>query len=214
VGAGFTGGARRALLRLVSVPELQARRATVDDLPALRTFWEAAGAPVAQWEKRITEFQILQRDGAIVGSLGLRLAGLHSCVYGEALREPDDVLRAALWERVSSIARNHGLVRLWTLQPAEFWAGAGFVPADSEVLQKLPPVFQSEGATWRTLKLKDELTTPPVDEFAIFKEAARAESEKVMRQAKILKVIALVVALAVGLLIVFAVLVWFQHGSR
>ena len=139
---------------------------------------------------------------------------MHPLKFASAVVYTDDVLRAALWERISAIARNHGLVRLWTLQPAEFWAGAGFVPADAEVLQKLPPVFQSEGATWHTLKLKDELTTPPVDEFAIFKEAARAESEKVMRQAKILKVIALVVALAVGLLIVFAVLVWFQHGSR
>ena len=43
----------------MTAPQFPARRATLDDLPALRPLWEAERLDAAALEKRLTEFQLV-----------------------------------------------------------------------------------------------------------------------------------------------------------
>ena len=47
------------------------RRATLDDLDALRPLWESMRLPVADLERRLIEFQVAESpEGKIVGAIG------------------------------------------------------------------------------------------------------------------------------------------------
>ncbi|MBI3878689.1 MAG: hypothetical protein HY301_01310 [Verrucomicrobia bacterium] len=194
----------------------QARRATVDDLPALRTLWQSAGLPVADLEKRVTDFQLVEQDGRLLGLLALQISALNGRLHGEFLRDGNpDEWRALLWARVQAVARNHGLVRLWTMERAPFWTQQGFAAADANTLKKLPPALGVADIEWLTLKLKDETAAPVSldDEFKLFKDTARVESERIMQQAKVLKVVAVIVCVVVLILVVWWLLVMLKHGA-
>ncbi|MCX6904373.1 MAG: hypothetical protein NTW03_13020, partial [Verrucomicrobia bacterium] len=95
----------------------QVRRATVEDLPQLRPLWQAADLPVEGLEKRFTEFQVAQTDqGEIVAAIGLQISEGQGRLHSEAIGWFDsaDQLRAQIWPRLQSVARNQGLSRLWT----------------------------------------------------------------------------------------------------
>jgi N-acetylglutamate synthase-like GNAT family acetyltransferase len=186
-------------------PNIQARRATLDDLPGLRSLWQAEQLD-PELEKRATEFQVaVDAEGLIIGALALEVEGLQGKLHSEAFRDfgQADALRPLLWGRIQTVAKNRGLVRLWTTDVVQFWRGVDFGTPTPELLEKLPAKFGRPDAPWTTLKLKDELLTnlSPEQEFKLFKEAVKAESDAALQQAKVLNRIALVVA------IVFAVLV-------
>ena len=178
----------------MKTPAYQARRATLDDIVGLRELWRAEQFPETVMEKRVPEFQLVQTpDGAIVGALGLRVAGTHGLIYGESIGDfaLTDALRPLLWERVLTVARNRGIARLWTQNDAHFWREHGFEAA-RELLPKLPPEFAGSEAPWFTLKLKEDVLAglTPEQEFALFRKGAMQESEQALRQARILKFIA------------------------
>ena len=50
------------------MPQLHIRRATVDDLPALRSLWAAARLPADELENRLTEFQVVEDAGRFAAS--------------------------------------------------------------------------------------------------------------------------------------------------
>jgi len=187
-------------------PDYTLRRATVDDLIGLKQLWERAHLQVLDLEKRLTEFQLIITDtGDLVGAIGLRIEGKQGNLHSEAFAraEDQDKFRQQLWERIQSVARNHGLVRLWTQEPAPFWTQRGFQEADAETIKKLPPALGDPGKRWSSVQLKEE-TAAEVSierEFELFQAAQRESSEKIMRQAKVLKVMAysiLIVALLIG----------------
>lgn len=203
----------------MSASNLQARRATVDDLVALRKLWHRAGLPVERLEKQITEFQIVETpDGVLLGALGLALAGsqgrLHSEVY--ASEEFEGELRRRLWERVQAIARNHGLHRIWTREPAAAWAELGFEAAPRESLEKLPGSFGSSGETWQVLKLREEAPAAVSleKEFEMFTAAQRESSERLIRQAQSFRNIAYAALGIVLVLGVLAIAYTFMPGAR
>ncbi len=184
----------------------QIRRATLDDLPQLTTFWQSVQCSVPELTKRITEFQVIEgAEGKIIGMIGLqvaeRQARLHSELYADSAQA--DQLRTLLWERIQSVARNHGLLRLWTREKAPFWRQCSLVPADSATLEKLPEVWKSEGPDWLTLKLKDDLQAVlSLDkEFALFMEAEKQRTSRAFQHARILKVAATLIALTVFLFV-------------
>ena len=104
--------------------------------------------------------------------------------------------------RCLGVARNFGLTRLWTQDNTVFWREQGFTIAPTDLLDKLPAAFGQPGGEWATLKLKDEVLSglTQEQEFALFREAAREETEKAFRQARTLKGLAIVVAVLFALL--------------
>lgn len=188
---------------------VQARRATIEDLPQLSALWQQENLPVTDFEKRFKEFQVVQgEDNTILGAIGLQVSGTQGRLHSETfLRQEDaDALRPKLWERVRAIAGNFGLTRIWSQSPAPFWHANGFAPAGAEQLSKLPAEFGSGAQGWSVLQLREEAVSVSIDkEFALFREAEKERTEKLFRQARVLKMIAAVLAVAVfGLVLVWA----------
>jgi len=190
-------------------PGYQARRAVLEDLPALRQLWTVEQLPALDLEKRFTEFQVAEGpDGQIVAALALQVQGTHGKVHSESFIDfgLTDTLRPLLWERVLSVARNRGLARLWTLESTLFWRGEGFQPPAPDLVTKVPANFGDPGAEWITLKLKDELLSSltPEQEFALFKESVQQDTEKMMQQARMMKWVATVAAVIFFIVVTIA----------
>lgn len=178
------------------------RRATVDDLGGLKQLWERARLQVLDLEKRLTEFQlIVSGSGDLIGAIGLHIEGKQGKLHSEAFTHPDrqDDSRPQLWERVQAVARNHGLVRLWTQESSPFWHQAGFAEAAQEALKKLPATFGDAHGRWLTMQLREEtLPTLSLDqEFELFQQSQRQSTEQVMAQARKLKTAAYVIGTVV-----------------
>jgi hypothetical protein len=170
------------------------RRANVDDLGGLRILWERAHLQVLDVEKRLTEFQLIATvEGDLIGAVGLHIDRKQGVIHSEAFLRPEDAdeARPWLWERLQSLARNHGLTRLWTRETAPFWLEAGFMEPSPEVRATLPGDGAGGPGRWLTLGLRDEsLSTISVEkEFELFQQAQRASTEELIAQAKRLKVI-------------------------
>lgn len=193
----------------------QVRRATIEDLPQLIALWKQEDLPWEELEKRLKEFQLVADEGGqVLGVLGLEIAGLEGRVHSEAFARPElaDPLRDLLWERAQIVAKNHGLVRLWSQFRTPFWNHCGFrVPTD-DVAAKLPPSFAGNPAPWRFLQLRDDAALPVSveKEFALFKEMEKAETQKIFQRAKVLKLIAGLVVMAVFVLVLIWVFLWFR----
>ena len=190
----------------------EGRRATLDDLPHLRSLWQQSNLPAGELEKRFTEFQVVtNREGQIVGAAGLHVERQQGHIHSEAYAGFDDEagIRPLLWERILRLAKNNGLLRLWTPATVSFYRDQGMVEVDDATRAKIPPGFGSPYAEWLVLKLKDE-TQPHLSldqEFTLFTEQQKGEGERMMRQAQVFKLLAYlllaVVLGALGLLVYF-----------
>ena len=203
----------------MTTSNLQVRRATIEDLPKLVELWRQENLPSENLEKRFKEFQVVDgAGGELAAAVGLQVAGLEARLHSEvfAHAEQADVLRELLWERAQIVAQNHGLVRLWTQFSTPFWNHSGFRHAAPDLLAKLPPVFGGGPHPWQFLQLKDEVAAPvSIDkEFALFREMEKERTEKIFRQAKALKLVALVVVLVVFGLVAFLVVSWFRARGK
>jgi N-acetylglutamate synthase-like GNAT family acetyltransferase len=184
----------------VDATNCTARRANLEDLPALKGLWDVARLPVLELEKHLTEFQVVTRpDGVILGAIGLKMAGAHGLIHSEAFYQPEheDEYRPMLWGRLQVLARNHGLARLWTREGAPFWHQSGFAPAGPEELKSFPPALGDPHATWMTAQLREEsLLSPNLErEFEIFQMSQREGSERILRQARLFKWLAALIAI-------------------
>ena len=170
-------------------------RATLDDLPTLMALWEVSRLPVLELEKRLTEFQVACRhDGVVAGAIGFRVAGRQALLHSEMAYSPAqmELSRPALRERVVTLARNHGLARVWMKGPvAEFWTAHGFIVATPETLAKLPAEFGGGLASesWWTLVWRDEAVLPDQVERQLeaFHAIEREGAERLRRQALLVK---------------------------
>jgi N-acetylglutamate synthase-like GNAT family acetyltransferase len=173
-------------------PEYTVRRATVDDLDGLKQLWEWARLQVLDLEKRLTEFQlVVSQEGDLLGAQGLHIEGKLGKLHSEAFTRPEqeEQFRALMWERIQVVARNHGLVRLWTQQKSPFWQQAGFAEASPELLKKLPPGFGDLAEPWLTLQLKEESASALSieHEFELFQTAQKEETERLLRLGRTMK---------------------------
>lgn len=174
-------------------PTYQARRATLEDLPSLRSLWHSARLPVDDLEKRFTEFQVVPaEDGNILAAVGLQLLKQNGYIHSEVFSDPalGVQLRPLLWNRIMTVAKNNGLHRLWTLPTASFYREKGFLDVDAALRQKVPAEFGNPGADWISLKLKDDAVISAEREFEIFAMAQREESARMMSQAQSFRLIA------------------------
>jgi|ERR1051325_2597390 N-acetylglutamate synthase-like GNAT family acetyltransferase len=195
------------------------RRATLDDIGALSALWQTMRFPVEDLGKRITEFQVAEGgEGKILGAIGLQIAERQGRIHSEAFTDFSlaDRLRPLFWERLQSIATNHGLLRLWTCEEAPFWTHCGLVKADPEVLAKLPAPWRSAAPNWLTLKLKDDIQAvlSADKEFEMFMASERERTQRALKHARILKLLATLLAVAIfGLICVGAFFV-LRHNPQ
>jgi N-acetylglutamate synthase-like GNAT family acetyltransferase len=197
----------------------QVRRATVDDLGALRVLWEAMHFPAADLEKRLTEFQVaVAEDGSLLGALGMRISGRHGMLHSEAFSDfaLADTLRQLLWARMQSVISNHGLARLWTQETAPFWKQNGFQAADGETLKKLPTAWATEETDWLTVQLRDEaaLEISLEKEFAKFKAEEKRNLAKALNRNRTLKFVATVLAIILAGGVVVALIYTLKNYSH
>ena len=196
------------------------RRATLDDLPQLVQLWQSMHLAVDELGKRITEFQIVEgADGKLLGAVGLQITARHGSIHSEAFVDFSlaDALRPVIWERIQSVARNHGLLRLWTQEKAPFWSHCGLMAADAESLQKLPSIWRTgDDKSWLTLKLRDDLETiMSLDkEFAMFMESEKQNTARTFQQARVLKMVATLIALAVLVLVLAGAFIVVKNNPR
>jgi N-acetylglutamate synthase-like GNAT family acetyltransferase len=174
------------------------RRATVDDLPQLRPLWQVENLSVETLEKRLTEFQVaLSPQGEIVAGVGLQLAEGQGCLHSEAIGWSDlaDDIRAALWPRLEVVARNQGLIRLWTDLEAPFWKSVGFKKATQEMLASRPAAFAEPSSTsaWFHLPMRAAAVRDGEIEkqLAVLKAISQAETQQLVDRARIMKWIAM-----------------------
>jgi N-acetylglutamate synthase-like GNAT family acetyltransferase len=183
---------------------LRIRRATVEDLDALKSLWTSMRLPADELEGRLTEFQVAQSGGQIIGALGFQIIRQHALLHGEAYSDFSfaDAARELFLERIESLASNHGVFRLWTQEHSPFWTHAGFLPPNSETLAHLPEEWKNSGGEWLTLQLKNEevITTALENKFAGFMDAEKKQTVRVAEKARALKNIITVVCFAIGIL--------------
>jgi N-acetylglutamate synthase-like GNAT family acetyltransferase len=192
---------------------VQVRRATIDDIPKLLTLWQQENLHGAELEKRFKEFQVVEGPGGeLLGTIGLQISGNQGRLHSEALAHPEhaDALRQKLWDRISLVAQNNGLARVWIQSDAPFWHTLGFAPATPD---GLAPEFAGNPGNWSKLQLKaDTGTVTSIDkEFAMFREAERERTEKMFRQARVLKMLAAVIAVAVFALVAVWAFLFFKN---
>ena len=198
---------------------VQVRRATIEDIPQLFSLCQQENVTPVDLEKRFKEFQVVQGPGGeVMGAIGLQISGNHGLLHTEVIQQPEhaDALRKKLWDRVALMSQNFGLVRIWIQSAAPFWHTIGFVPANPEVMPKLPSEFSGNPGNWSTLQLKEEAAVASIDkEFAMFREAERERTEKMLRQARALKMFAAVLAVAIfGLALVGAFLFFKNYRNQ
>lgn len=194
------------------------RRATIDDLQEMQRLWVGMHYSPIDLEKRLTDFQVAESDdGRLLGAVAMEIAGRQGKIHSECfsdfgLAEP---LRQHLWERLQSLATNHGLARIWTRETAPFWAQNGFHQANEDALKKLPEPWAGEQSGWLTLKLRDEeaLHFSLEKEFARFKEQELARTGGTLRGVKALKFFSTLVAVVLSIFVVVVCIYVFLHRA-
>ena len=200
--------------------KLRIRRATIDDREALVTLWKKNQLPAETLEPQFTEFQIAEdENGKLLGAIGLWVVENQGLLHSEAFDDfgVADQARPLLWERMQSVGRNYGLFRFWTTESAPFWVQQHFGTPTADQLAKLPPQFPATKHPWLLLKLKDE-ASPAVmsmeQHLALFKQAQQQESEKRFQQAKVMKFIAMVLAVLLFVIVFGGVFYLMKNKSR
>ena len=207
----------------MTAADFRIRRATVDDLAALRALWQNSKTLPVDLEKRFTELQVAElADGQIAGTIGLKIERMHGHVHSEIVADPANAapLQEAFWQRVQVLARNHGLFRLWTLSRDPYWDSIGFRPPSDKEKEKMPASFGP--GEFLTLALKEETAAglSVEKEFELFTQSQRVETERLMQQAQTFRKFAYWL-LAIGIVGFFAAAAarflmgpWFKKGKN
>ena len=183
------------------MPQLLIRRATVDDLPALKSLWLAANLPADELEGRLTEFQVVEADGQFAGALGLQILRQHLRLHSEDYADFSiaDAARELFWERIQKLAANHGVFRVWTQETSPFWTRWGFQPANAEILERLPDEWKNLEGRWLSLELKNEdvINAALGNQFAGFMNAEKKQTAQVADRARKLRLFITIAGFAI-----------------
>jgi len=203
----------------MSFAPYRVRRATIDDLPRLKSLWQTLALDVADLEKRLTEFQVAEdAEGNLVGGVALQLMQGHGLIHSEVFADfaVADQVRPLLWERLQAVTKNHGLLRVWTREQAPFWSHCGLVVATEDLLGKLPERWRAKGARWLTKQLREETTaTLSVErEFELFMQSENERSQAAIEQAKTLKTIATALAMILAVVVIGAALYFLRRNPQ
>ncbi|HEX7570845.1 MAG TPA: hypothetical protein VF492_10100, partial [Verrucomicrobiae bacterium] len=183
------------------MPPLHIRRATVDDLPALKSLWLAARLPADELEARLTEFQVVEAGGVFAGALGLQIVRQHARLHSEDYADFSvaDAARELFLERLQKLAANHGVFRVWTQETSPFWTRWGFQPANTETLARLPEEWKNLEGRWLTLELKnaDAINAALGNQFAGFMDTEKKQTAQVADRARKLRLFITIAGFAI-----------------
>lgn len=200
--------------------QLSVRRATVDDLAALKIIWETMRLPADDLEKRLTEFQIAENAGGeIIGAIGIQVSRQHALLHSEGYADFSlaDASRNLFWLRIQTLASNHGVFRLWTQERSPFWKSFGFQPPNAEILARLPEPWKNEfEGGWLTFQLKDEekINAALNKELKLFMETEKLRDARILDQARILKNIVIIIGFTIGILcLVVTIYLFLRRGG-
>ncbi len=177
----------------------------MDDRQSLKALWQSMLLPAAELGKRLTEFQVVETaDGKILGTIGIQILQRHAWLHSESYIDfaRADEARELFWERIQTIASNHGVFRLWTRESSPFWSRLGFRSANAKKLSDLPPEWQQARGEWFVLQLKDEeaITNALDKDFAAFMSAEKRNTERAHERARTIKTIITVIGFSIGIL--------------
>lgn len=201
----------------MNASEFTVRRATVEDLPALTALWQSMNLPSNGLDRRLTEFQVaVDAAGKLVGAVGFQVAGKQALLHSEGFTDfgVADTVRPLLWERLQTVAANHGTVRVWTQESAPFWKQNVFTRPEADTLTKLPPVWAESAGEWFCLKLREDVEEVlSLDkEFALFAETERERSRSTLQQARVLKTLATIVAVILAIVVLAGSIYALRHN--
>jgi len=192
------------------------RRATVDDLNALRDIWSSMRLPSDDLEKCLKEFQVAEVDGHVIGAIGIRFSGRYALLHSEGYSDFSyaDAARQAFWDRIQTLAANHGVFRIWTRENSPFWLRWGFQPTDAATLARLPETWHGGDDPWFTLQLKDEDAVADALEkkFAGFMDTEKEQSARVSGHAKTLNIIITITGFLIFAVCIGVIIYWIAHG--
>jgi len=185
-------------------PPLSIRRATVYDLESLKAIWCAMRVPSDNLEKRLTEFQVVECDGKVNGTIGVQVQGSQALLHSEGYLDfsTADESRELFWERIQRLAANLGVFRIWTQESCPFWLRWGFQLADEELLKRLPDAWQTTNPKWFSLELKNEeaINTALKTQFADFLADERQQTERLSNRARKLRITVTVLCFGIGII--------------
>ncbi len=174
--------------------------------------------PADELEKRLKEFQVVENaGGTVLGAVGIQFSKQHALLFGEGFSDfaVADAARQLFWERIQSLAANHGVFRIWTREDSPFWKRWGFHPADAEILSRLPEEWKTSEGGWFTLELKNEeaVTAALQSKFAGFMDAEKEQTARVAAKARVLRNIIIVVGFTIGILGIAIAAYLLLHGN-
>lgn len=201
--------ASKSTFAAMTAGHYRVRRATLDDLAALKPLWQSMGFSSGDLERRLTEFQVAESDrGELAGGIGFRMSGRHGCIHSESYADFSigEIVRPLLWDRLQVLTANHGVARLWTQETSPFWSRQGFQPATPEELKNLPEPWANDGPAWRTLKLKSEDAFVSLEkDLSLMMQAEKARTSRMNQHARVIKMIATLLALIFGAFVLVAI---------
>ena len=201
----------------VNPHQLHIRRATIEDLAALKAIWLSMRLPAETLESRLTEFQVVARAGEVVGVLGFQIIRTAALLHGEGYSDFSvaDAARELFWERIQSLASNYGVFRLWTQENSPFWRHWGFHPASGENLELLPAEWQQWDAPWFTQELKNEAAINAAlhNQFAGYAAAEKKSAAEISARAKKVTTIFTVMFLGIFLICLVVLVVLIKHRN-
>jgi N-acetylglutamate synthase-like GNAT family acetyltransferase len=185
---------------------LRIRRATVDDLAALKSLWTSMQLSPDDLEKRLTEFQVAENSKSeVVGAIGIQFSKQHALLHGEGYSDfgVADAARQLFWERIQTLASNLGVFRVWTQERSPFWKNFGFQPPSADIFTRLPAEWKNEfDGGWLTFQLKNEevINAAFEKQFAPFMAGEKIGTEKISEKVKTINTIITVAGFAIGIL--------------
>ena len=200
------------------MPQLHIRRATVDDLPALKSLWQAVELPADELESRLTEFQVVEADNNFAGALGFQILRQHARLHSEDYADFSvaDAARESFWERIQNLAANHGVFRIWTQERSPIWKSFGFQPPAAELLPKLPEAWKNEfEGGWLTLQLKDEAVINAAIEkhMTTFLATEKMEAERVSEKIRGINTFIIIAGFGIGFISIGFAVYLFMHSN-
>jgi len=200
-------------------PVLRVRRATVDDLELLKSLWASMRLSPDELEPRLTEFQVVENpENQVLGAIGIQIVKQHALLHSEGYSDFSvaDSARSLFWERIQTLAANHGVFRIWTQERSPFWKSFGFQPPAGEILPRLPEEWKNEFAGgWLTFQLKNEdVINAAFEKHSVsFAAAEKNETDRVSEKVRTINTIIIIAGFTIGIVSIGFAVYLFIHRN-
>lgn len=163
----------------------QLKRATVEELPALRWLWQRANLSTVALERDLTDFYLLlDEDFTLLAAMGVHVeskeAWLHHLHFSHDPHDPE--LFGQFWERLRLLLINRGVQRAWTRQLPAAWRQEGFTDPSSRESLHAPRHAQPDQPGLLVRPMRDARTAQLIEKKVAELSALREVSDRHMAQ--------------------------------